>query len=723
MVSNTPTRPVKESVDGKRVNQERARLLYEHASLGVAFTAVVCTCVVLLVGTSQQYGGQMWAWWCVMMAICLARLTAIRRWERSGNPNGVLGIRWFGAGILLQGLAWELMALVLFPVFPEEQRALVLMVMCALASGAITTLASSFWLAAGYATQMTLPPAILYMLADRTQNGSAVVFLTLSYLLMILHSARVNHEAVLRSIHAQESRQTLLAQMQQAYQDLAAAQVDLQNANQNLEQRIRERTSDLVKEVAERSRYAQELTRLASTDSLTGLSNRATFSSRLTACAKSAGAAGERLAVLFIDLDRFKEVNDVRGHDAGDLVLREVARRLASNLPEHAELARWGGDEFVVMAPRVKDETEAIEIANRLRSALWLPIPLAAEEVSIDGTVGIAMFPKHGRSDDDLIRAADVAMYSAKQEGRNRVRMFEQSLADDLASRHIVAQALRDAVSSGQLSLHFQPIVSTLTGRCETMEALLRWHHPDLGLIAPLDFIPMAERSGDIVGIGRWALVEACRAAAQWSGVPSPPAVAVNISAVQVLSGTLFDDVEFALRESKLPPSRLHLELTESLFAGDHQRISPAIEGLRRRGIRISIDDFGTGFSSLSYLQDLPVDTIKIDRTFINRMNRDSHAIVQAIVMVGRALSFEVIAEGVESENQWKELQALGVTQFQGYIVSRPIPGERVPNWLAASVQANRDLASLSERVRSGAPSGVHYREVVTARVEDDGYC
>lgn len=702
------------------MNQERARLLYEHASLGVAFTAVVCTCVVLLVGTSQAYSGQMWGWWCLMMAICLARLTALRRWERGKDQDGLLGIRWFGAGILLQGAAWQLMAVVLFPVFSVEQRALVLMVMCALASGAITTLSSSFWLAASYATLMTLPPALLLMLADRAQDGSTVVFLTLSYLLMILHSARVNHDAMLRTIYAQESRLTLLAQMQQAYQDLAAAQVDLQNANHNLEHRIRERTSDLVKEVAERSRYAQELTRLASTDSLTGLSNRATFSARLTACARNAAAQGERFAVLFIDLDRFKEVNDVRGHDAGDLVLREVARRLSASLPKDAELARWGGDEFVVMAPGVRDEATAVEIANRLRSSLWLPIPLAAEEVSIDGTVGIAMFPKHGRNDDDLIRAADVAMYSAKQEGRNRVRMFEQSLADDLASRHIVAQALRDAVSSGQLSLHFQPIVSTVSGRCETMEALLRWHHPDLGLIAPLDFIPMAERSGDIVGIGRWALVEACRAAAQWTGVPAPPAVAVNISAVQVLSGTLFDDVEFALRESKLPPSRLHLELTESLFAGDHERISPAIEGLRRRGIRVSIDDFGTGFSSLSYLQNLPVDTIKIDRSFISRMNRDSHAIVQAIVMVGRALSFEVIAEGVESVGQWRELQALGVTQFQGYIVSRPLPGDRVGSWLMASAHANRDLASLSENLNHGSKAEASYAEVVVVQVNEE---
>lgn len=705
------------------MNQERARLLYEHASLGIAFIAVVCTCVVLLVGASQAYAPRMWAWWSTMMAICLARLTAIRRWERGDSRNGMLGIRWFAAGILLQGAAWQVMAFFLFPVFPEDQRALVLMVMCALASGGITTLASSFWLAAAYATQMTLSPAVMFMLADRSANGSAVIFLTLSYLLMILHAARVNHEAVLRSIHAQESRQTLLAQMQQAYQDLATAQVDLQNANQNLEHRIRERTSDLVKEVAERSRYAQELTRMASTDSLTGLSNRATFSNRLTACVKSASATGQAFAVLFIDLDRFKEVNDVRGHDAGDLVLREVARRLAASLPEDAELARWGGDEFVVMAPGVRDGEGAIEIANRLRASLWLPIPLAAEEVSIDGTVGIAMFPQHGRSDDDLIRAADVAMYSAKQEGRNRVRMFEQSLADDLASRHSVAQALRDAVSSGQLSLHFQPIVSTLTGRCETMEALLRWHHPDLGLIAPLDFIPMAERSGDIIGIGRWALVEACRVAAQWTSVPSPPAVAVNISAVQVLSGTLFDDVEFALRESKLPPSRLHLELTEGLFAGDHERISPAIEGLRRRGIRISIDDFGTGFSSLSYLQHLPVDTIKIDRSFINRMNRDSHAIVQAIVMVGRALSFQVIAEGVESVSQWRELQALGVTQFQGYIVSRPLPGERVAAWLLASAHANRDLASLSEKVGNDPRLDAAYAEVVVAQTEESSYC
>jgi len=312
-----------------------------------------------------------------------------------------------------------------------------------------------------------------------------------------------------------------------------------------------------------------------------------------------------------------------------------------------------------------------------------LPIDLVPEAVQIDATVGIAIFPQHGANQDDLIRAADVAMYAAKQSGRQCVRMFEPQLAEELVRRHLIAQALHAAAEQGEFKLQYQPIVSISTGECVAMEALLRWHHPEMGMIAPLDFIPMAERSGDIISIGRWVLLEACKAAASWQG-DRAPAVAVNVSAVQVLAGTLLEDVEDALRGSGLPPKRLHLELTESLFAGDHARTSEALSVLRTKGVRIAIDDFGTGFSSLSYLQHLPIDTVKIDRSFVKSVDTESLAIVKAIISVAGSLGFDLIAEGVETESQIATLRALGVNHFQGYLWSRPLPAAQVAGWLAA---------------------------------------
>ena len=438
------------------------------------------------------------------------------------------------------------------------------------------------------------------------------------------------------------------------------------------------------------------MTRVALTDSLTGLKNRVSFSDCLESGLEKAKHHGRSVGVLFIDLDKFKEVNDVRGHEAGDRVLLDVARRLHATLPKHAEIALWGGDEFVVMLPDVNDAADVVEIANRLRESLTLPVDLVPEAVKIDATIGIAIYPDHGATQDELIRAADVAMYSGKGGGRQSVKLFEHSLALELIKRHTLAQSLRVAEARGEFMLHYQPVVAISSGECVAMEALLRWNHPELGLVAPLEFIPLAERSGDIIAIGRWVLGEACKEAAAWEGA-NPPAVAVNVSAVQVLGGTLCEDVDCALKASGLNPRQLHIELTESLFTGDHDRASQTLERLRKKGVRISIDDFGTGFSSLSYLQHLPIDTIKIDRSFVKDVDTGSRAIVKAIVSIAASLGFELIAEGVETELQSATLRGLGVTQFQGYLLSRPISRNQVAEWLAARIGASTaaDLAAL----------------------------
>jgi predicted signal transduction protein with EAL and GGDEF domain len=314
-----------------------------------------------------------------------------------------------------------------------------------------------------------------------------------------------------------------------------------------------------------------------------------------------------------------------------------------------------------------------------------MPIQAGMDMLRIDATIGIALYPQDARTHDELIRAADVAMYDGKKEGGGRVKLFDPALAEEVAERHMLEQALRDAIDNGDLSLVFQPIVSAQTGRCQALEALLRWAHPVLGPISPAVFIPVAEQSGQIGNIGRWVLAEACRAAATWPG--DAPPVTVNVSVEQVLSGTLLADVHAALDASGLPVHRLQLEITESLFVTDQERVTAVIAALRSAGVRILMDDFGSGYSSLACLSSLPLDIIKIDKSFAQTANQNGSAFIQAILLIARSLRLRVVAEGIETEAQREALRGMGVEMLQGYLFARPMPETEIAKWLSGEVR------------------------------------
>jgi diguanylate cyclase (GGDEF)-like protein len=355
--------------------------------------------------------------------------------------------------------------------------------------------------------------------------------------------------------------------------------------------------------------------------------------------------------VLFLDLEKFKEVNDVMGHLAGDRVLQVAAQRLLNRLPPAVELARWGGDEFVIALPGLATADVAVDLASDLSKCLCDPIEVDSGVVNIDATIGIALFPDHGRTEADLIRAADMAMYASKEERRSKIRLFDPSLGRSLTERHLLEHALHEAIDSEALEVAFQPIIRASTGECEMLEALVRWNHPDRGPVSPTEFIPLAERSGEIGALGRWVLCKACREAASWPGHRAP-SVSVNISAVQIESGTLPIDIGAALEEAGLPPSHLYLELTESVFAGDRRHIIPTLSMLRKNGVRISLDDFGTGFSCLADLRRLPIDQLKVDKLFVDSIDVDSSPIVNTIVTTAQTFGLQVVAEGVETAAQ-----------------------------------------------------------------------
>jgi diguanylate cyclase (GGDEF)-like protein len=654
--------------------------------------------LVLMVGTAPLWPSLL-AWlgalWIVLLyrAIDHAFIYPARR--ARGRHGG--DIARVVTGTLATAAVWGSFSPILFPVLDTPAMCAALVVITAIAAGAVAPLAASMVAGAGFCILLLLPAIFMVFRSPLHSAGllGGVYILVLAGLLL---SGRRMHRSLVKSLVVMHVNAGLVEAAEDQRREteiinakLSAAQIALHDANQSLERRIEARTAELEREISERRAYAGALARLASTDPLTSLRNRSNFAERLGCMLAAAEQAGRECAVLFLDLDNFKQINDARGHATGDHVLQGVSQALSKHVGERAEIARWGGDEFVLAMPIDPGSDAALTLSHDLRRVLAEPLQAGLEIVRVDVTIGIAIFPEHGRTQDELIRAADVAMYEAKRAGRGRVTLFDRSLAKGMHERHLLEQALREAVDRGELSLVYQPIVSARTGRCDAFEALVRWHHPTRGLIGPAHFIPVAEQSGQINQIGRFVLKEACRAAALWppsigpddSVVWEPPAVTVNVSVAQVLSGTLLSDVEAALLGSGLPATRLQVEITESMFVADHVRVTPVFDALRRRGIRILLDDFGTGFSSLAYLGKLPIDVIKIDQSFVRGAERDGFAIINAILSIARALSLQVTAEGVETGLQRSVLASIGVERLQGYLIARPMPGENVAGWLA----------------------------------------
>ncbi len=412
-------------------------------------------------------------------------------------------------------------------------------------------------------------------------------------------------------------------------------------------------------------------------DGLTGLLRRETFLASLEARLHDATAEGARFAVLALDLDRFKAVNDTLGHQYGDALLRGVGRRIRSCIRGGDVAGRLGGDEFAVLMPDATQEEAATALGERLTDMLSRPFLLDGQSAVIGCSVGVALFPDDGTDAAALLRAADLALYQAKAEGRGTVRRFVPALRNRADARRALEGELRAAIALGQLELHYQPQVAIATGALTGFEALLRWNHPQRGLVPPGDFVPLAEEIGLIVPIGEWVLRTACREAATW---PTDLHVAVNVAAPQFARGDIVGVVRSALAESGLAAHRLEIEVTETSLLHDVSRAIATCHRLRGMGVRISLDDFGTGYSSLTQLRDFPLDRVKIDRSFIAGINEraDSAAIVQAVVALGATLGLRTTAEGVETEEQMHRLVAQGCADAQGFLIARPVAAAEV---------------------------------------------
>lgn len=469
---------------------------------------------------------------------------------------------------------------------------------------------------------------------------------------------------------------------------------------------------------------------LATHDGLTGLPNRSMFTELFDQSIKSARRKGVKCAVLFIDLDRFKVINDSLGHSAGDTLLVEAATRVRDCVRESDLVARIGGDEFVVVLDEVSDRDQITEVARKVLISLMPTLTLGGHECRTTASIGIAVFPDDGADAQTLTKNADIAMYLAKEEGKNGFRFYTPQIQHQSIERLTLETELRHALERGQFSLHYQPKIDVLTEEINGVEALLRWAHPQLGNLPPMKFIPVAEETGLIIPIGRWVLRTACAQNMAWQreGMPAI-SMAVNLSPRQFLDETLLHDIDGILASTGMPAHLLQLEITESMVMQNVERAIELLDAIQSRGVRLAIDDFGTGYSSMSLLKQFPIDTIKIDRSFVRDLaeNVEDRAIAHAIINMGRALGLTVVAEGVETTEQDIFLRQHECNELQGYLFSKPVPASEIPLLLQQFVcspplqpqvhpalNSNRDVTTTAPAVGGNSRRG--YRTVAKER-------
>jgi diguanylate cyclase (GGDEF)-like protein/PAS domain S-box-containing protein len=447
------------------------------------------------------------------------------------------------------------------------------------------------------------------------------------------------------------------------------------------------------KDISERKQDEERIQFLANHDALTSLPNRTMFSEVLNLAIQNARRYNRNFAVLFIDLDRFKNINDTLGHDAGDKLLQEMGTRLVQTVRSSDVVARLGGDEFVVLVQEVAESKQVAAVARKILSALVEPMVMQGQECRVTASIGICMYPSEAKDEKALMKNADIAMYRAKEDGKNNYKFYSEEINVHTFERMALETSLRRGLERNEFFLHYQAKVDLHTQRITGVEALVRWQHPDLGVVPPVQFIPLAEETGLIVPIGKWVLNTACARNVAWQREGLPPlSMAVNLSARQFADEDLVKDIADALKESGMKPELLELELTESMVIQNPERAGKVLAEIKKMGVRLAIDDFGVGYSSLTHLKRFPIDTLKVDRSFIRDLPQDPEdkAICQAIIAMGKSLNLTVVAEGVETLEQQTFLHDHNCDEMQGFYFSKPITGDEFATLLRERIQSSK---------------------------------
>jgi diguanylate cyclase (GGDEF)-like protein len=469
---------------------------------------------------------------------------------------------------------------------------------------------------------------------------------------------------------------------------------DLALAFNQLADDLQRKQQELSMETAAAHEATRRAEVLAYTDKLTGLGNRTELSRLMQLELSKAERTSTKLGVLFLDLDRFKNVNDTLGHGSGDILLKILAERL-SQLCSDAHVCRLGGDEFVVLVPELTGAIPLGALARQILAAVAQPVRVQSHELRVTASIGICSFPQDGGDEYTLMKHADIALYHAKDQGRNDFAFYAPALNRHSLERLAFESELRRALELQQLSVHYQPKISLATGLVDGVEALLRWHHPAMGFVSPAKFIPVAEETGIIVELGRWVLTVACRQQVAWlrMGLPSLK-MAVNLSARQFTDEHLIQDLQRVMTETGISPSVVELEITESMLAHDEHRCIDILQRIKALGLQVAVDDFGTGYSSLAKLKNYPVDTLKIDRAFVRDLetNPEDQAIAQAIITLGTSMGMGLVAEGVETQGQLDFLSQRGCDLIQGFFFSKALTSAQLASFVEQRL-AGRDIA------------------------------
>lgn len=636
-------------------------LLHSNAFNGMIISVAAISALAFGFDTPETHSVKR-LFWLIMVSVLLLRfldaifwMKVLRQKDTSPRPAFFR----FAIGVTLTAIIWGLYCVTLYPLMDIMELATTVVVLSALAGGAAAVLGASRPLVWTYCTLLLIPVSVM-ALTDPRKELFMLGLLGFGFCIIMLGTSRKTNAFYLETISLREKNQALVEQMAEERNEvvrvneaLRLSNQKLDNMNATLEAEVHSRTEDIV--------------RLSNRDPLTGLMNRAAFLNTLRDKLKQAAFREEKLAILFTDLDGFKQVNDSLGHQTGDQVLVSVASRFRQFAPDDC-LSRWGGDEFIIVAT-FSNLSKIVQLAKNIRASIAQGMAIDRNIINLDATTGIAIFPDHGDNEQLLIQRADITMYHEKRRGVNHTGIFSDNVHDAVCREMQLRDGLRSAIINDQLHLVYQPIVDAGTGLVWSYEALLRWQFNGQP-VSPADFIPVAERSGLINDIGLWVLSKACETAASWKD--PDVAVSVNVSVIQLMEDNFILKLDEVLSHTGLAPSRLHLEITESVFADNKQKLAAQVNAIKNRRVAVSIDDFGTGFSSLSQLQLLHFDHIKIDRSFIHNLDSAGGPIIRATLLIAGEFGCKTVAEGVETEEQATRLKAMGVDYLQGFYFARP---------------------------------------------------
>ncbi|WP_342807045.1 EAL domain-containing protein [Alteromonas sp. M12] len=610
--------------------------------------------VIVAIITSLRFAD--WLYWFIKLRR--------KKYEPSRARNRVV------LGVISLALMWCIYAVVFYDSMDLTELALTFAMLCTLSSGANSALSGHKRAAILYTVLLLTPVSCMALF-----SGISIHFylgcLGILYNLSVAFSAARAADLTEESVKIRNENAYILEKMHKE-----AAQVDEVNGKLSEAYKQLNVTNESLEKEVERRTY--EIRVLSSLDPLTQLYNRSAFIQQLSETAAKSIKSGHSVALLFIDLNGFKKINDTLGHKVGDAVLVEVAGRIGAFANDY-QAGRWGGDEFLMLLPYADHET-AISVANALLARISQPLDVMSNQLYLSATIGIAMLPEHTSSETELIQLADFAMFEQKKLHLSAPRMFSQDLFENLKQIENLRDGLQEAINNKQMYLCYQPIVKCKTKQPWSFEALLRWNFNG-NLVGPDTFIPLAEQSGLIHEIGAWVLNRACIDASQWQHSPNA-SVSVNVSIIQLLDSDFIDILDRALKTSKLQPERLHLEITESMFADNKVKVKAKLNAIKARNVQVSIDDFGTGYSSLSQLQTLNFDTIKIDRSFVLNMHQGGEAIIRATLFIAKQFGCKTVAEGIETEQEALTLSEMGVDYLQGFLFAKPMVNDDLRRWV-----------------------------------------